>query len=351
MKKIVLIFVVLFSLNSCKTEKFEDIAKDSVKISGLIAHKNKKENAVEIIGRGNKEIILVNPDGTFSKTYKLKNKGFYTLYDGKNKIILYLKGGENIHILYDYKDPNKLLEFKGKGAETNKFIAAKNRFERENDFYNAKKLYALKEEDFKKKITEYKNKITELLADKKIDSTLTKRYTKEYDRIISNMKIGYKQNHITQQAISKGAVSPEFTFENYKGGKTSLKDLKGNYVYIDVWATWCGPCKKQIPYLKKLEEEFRGKPIKFVSISVDDARRNGGSWEKAKEKWRNFVKSNKLGGIQLIADKGWQSDFIKKYGIRGIPRFILLDKEGKIINPNAPRPAQESTKNLLQTLK
>ena len=349
MKKILLLLSVILFIVSCKTEKEEIIPKDSVKISGLIAHK--KENTVEVIGRGNKEIILVNPDGTFSKTFKLKNKGFYTLYDGKNKIYLYLNGGDNLNILYDYQDPQKLLKFKGKGAATNTFLAKKNKFERENNFYNTKKLYALNPQNFKKKIEFYKNKTTELLADIKIDSVIKTRYKKEYDRIISNMEMAYKQNHTSVQTIATGNPSPDFTFENYKGGKTSLKDLRGNYVYIDVWATWCGPCKQQIPFLKKLEEEFKGKPIKFVSISVDDARRNGGSWDKAKEKWRNFVKKNKLGGIQLFADNGWQSDFIKKYGIRGIPRFILIDKEGKILNANAPRPSQESTKNLLRTLK
>jgi len=351
MKRTILIFTIFMGLVSCKEKETEIIPKDFVKISGLIAHKKPSDNAIEIIGNGKKETVLVNPDGTFSKKIKFDKDGFYTLYDGKNKIYLYLNGGDNLNILYDYNNPNELLQFKGKGSETNTFLRDKNKFERENDFYNTKKLYALNKSDFDKRMNFYKQKIDEILANEKIDKTLKGRYQKEYDRILSKMQQGYQGNNLSKDVAVKGKPSPTFDFENYKGGRTSLADLKGNYVYIDVWATWCGPCKQQIPYLKKLEEEFKNKPIKFVSISVDDARRNGGSWDKAKAKWKKFVKDNKLGGIQLFADRGWQSDFIKLYGIRGIPRFILIDKKGNIINPNAPRPSQEITKSILVSLK
>ncbi len=67
----------------------------------------------------------------------------------------------------------------------------------------------------------------------------------------------------------------------------SLSDLKGKYVYIDVWATWCGPCNAEIPHLKKLEEEFEGRNICFVSISCDDSR----------NAWERFVQVKQLGGI------------------------------------------------------
>lgn len=62
--------------------------------------------------------------------------------------------------------------------------------------------------------------------------------------------------------IKKGNKAPDFSdYENYKGGTSSLSDFKGNYVYIDIWATWCKPCIAQIPYLKILEEEYKDKNI------------------------------------------------------------------------------------------
>lgn len=120
-------------------------------------------------------------------------------------------------------------------------------------------------------------------------------------------------------------------YENIDGSKTSLTDLKDKYVYIDVWATWCGPCRKEIPYLQKLEEKYHGKNIAFVSISLDE--------DKDKEKWKKMIADKKMGGIQLFADKNWESDFVKAYRINSIPRFIFIGPSGNVLNANAPRPS------------
>ena len=73
------------------------------------------------------------------------------------------------------------------------------------------------------------------------------------------------QQNIAEEKLKRGNLAPEFlNYENDAGGTSSLKDFKGNYVYIDVWATWCRPCIAQIPYLKKLEEEYKNKNITFV---------------------------------------------------------------------------------------
>ncbi|ESU26535.1 Thiol-disulfide isomerase and thioredoxin [Flavobacterium limnosediminis JC2902] len=133
------------------------------------------------------------------------------------------------------------------------------------------------------------------------------------------------------KTLTPGNVSPKFDYENFKGGKTSLESLKGKYVYIDVWATWCGPCRREIPNLQKVEEQFHGKNIEFVSLSIDA--------KKDYEKWRKFVEDKKLGGIQLFADSDWSSKFVQDYAIEGIPRFILIDPNGNIVSADAPRPS------------
>ncbi len=138
-----------------------------------------------------------------------------------------------------------------------------------------------------------------------------------------------KYNKIKTMAVGK--ASPKFEYENFKGGKTSLESLKGKYVYIDVWATWCGPCRKEIPSLQSLEEKYHGKNIEFVSISIDT--------KKDYEKWKKFVEEKQLGGIQLFADNDWNSKFVTDYAIEGIPRFILVDPNGNITSADAPRPS------------
>lgn len=114
------------------------------------------------------------------------------------------------------------------------------------------------------------------------------------------------------------------------GKKVSLSDFKEKYVYIDIWATWCGPCQREIPHLQKLEEKYHGKDIYFVSISCD----------KNRKVWENRVRAG-LKGIQLHFVNG--DTFMNDYMIKGIPRFILLDKEGKIISVDMSRPSDPKT--------
>ncbi len=146
----------------------------------------------------------------------------------------------------------------------------------------------------------------------------------------------YTQNYNKIKALSKGNPLPSFEYKNYEGATTSLADLKGKLIYIDIWATWCVPCKSQIPYLGKLEERFQNQNIEFVSISIDNP--------KDEDKWIAMIEDNQMGGIQLIADKAWKSSIVNDYLIRGIPRFILLDEKGNIIDANSSRPMVYNSK-------
>lgn len=144
-------------------------------------------------------------------------------------------------------------------------------------------------------------------------------------------------------ALQPGKPSPTFDYENQKGGKTSLENLKGKYIYIDLWATWCGPCREEIPFLQKVEEQYKGKNIEFVSISIDAI--------KDQPKWSKFVVEKQLGGIQLLAENEWESKFIKDYGVEGVPTFILLDPNGNIITARAPKPSDSKLIDLFNSLK
>lgn len=142
--------------------------------------------------------------------------------------------------------------------------------------------------------------------------------------------------------ISSNATAPNFTYADVDGKNVSLTDLRGKYVYIDVWATWCEPCKAEIPHLTELESDYHGKKIQFISLSVDKPT--------DRKKWNNFVKMNKLKGIQVMADKAFDSEFIQKFNINSIPRFILISPEGKILDGNAKRPSNKALKTQLDSL-
>ncbi|UKJ08585.1 TlpA family protein disulfide reductase [Solitalea lacus] len=144
------------------------------------------------------------------------------------------------------------------------------------------------------------------------------------------------------QKYKPGTVAINFTGWDASGKEISLSDFKGKIVLVDVWATWCGPCNKEIPYLKKVEEEFHGKDVVFIGVSVDE--------QKDKEKWKKFLVDNQMEGVQLFAGGWHQSTIAKAYGINGIPRFMLFDRNGNIINVDAPRPSDPKLKATLLDL-
>jgi thiol-disulfide isomerase/thioredoxin len=178
-------------------------------------------------------------------------------------------------------------------------------------------------------------------------SLKNKNYKTDYPRILEMLTADQLKEKLTAKFVGIQNTKPEmpapnFNYENHKGGTTSLKDLKGKILYVEVWATWCGPCIKEMPALTQLIKDFKGQDIEFISISIDS--------ENDYEKWRKMVPEKNVGGIQLLADKGLKSDFMQAFSIGLIPRSILLDKKGKIITHKAPRPSATNTKSYLDNL-
>ena len=138
---------------------------------------------------------------------------------------------------------------------------------------------------------------------------------------------------------SDGKPSPDFKGVDVNGKEYTLADFRGKYVYIDVWATWCGSCRQEIPYLKKLDEDYKDAQIVFLSLSVD----------QDKAKWEKMVKEQSMSGVQLHI--GQNSSFQQAYKIEGIPHFILLDREGRIIDKKMSRPSMdEVTRERIENL-
>ena len=130
--------------------------------------------------------------------------------------------------------------------------------------------------------------------------------------------------------IRNGIEAPDFEMVDTAGHKVRLSDFRGKMVYIDVWATWCAPCKAEIPHVATLHKQFMNDDrIEFISISVDT---------KAKG-WEKMVAKDQSAWKQFIVEGGTDSYFYKKYAIEFIPRFMLIDKNGKIVEISYMKPS------------
>ncbi len=157
------------------------------------------------------------------------------------------------------------------------------------------------------------------------------KYLATFNKINTNAKNGAKLNADFDKwrQLAKGKPAPNFNYATVTEDTLSMDDFIGKYVYIDVWATWCGPCLQELPHLEKLQEEFKDKNVTFMSISIDNTP----------EPWKKMVEEKEMKGVQLYADGAWKSTLVKDYMINGIPRFILVDRAGKLISASTERPS------------
>ena len=334
MKRFFFITLLALSLFSCKKEI------TYVKLSGKILNPNSKELNLHNPEDGKVlKTFTVNDDGTFSDTISLP-KGKYFMKDAKEYFMLFLTPGTDLTISYDAENMDNTLKYEGTGSEVNNYIIGK-LLEINKLADDTEALFALNDADFKQKLTEISQQFSsKAQALPNADPEFFKSDSTDTEGFINYLKESYLENIEFQKMV--GNPSPVFeNYENFNGGTTSLKDLKGKYVYIDVWATWCNPCKAEIPALKELETAY-GEKMHFVSISVDK--------EKTYEDWKKMVAEKELKGVQLHATENWDSAFMKAYAVNSIPRFILLDPSGNVVKPNAPRPSNPKTKELIESL-
>jgi thiol-disulfide isomerase/thioredoxin len=144
-----------------------------------------------------------------------------------------------------------------------------------------------------------------------------------------------------RKRLAPGQPAPDFTFTTTDGKKMRLSDLKGNVVLLDLWASWCGPCIGEIPHAKKLEEHFKGKPVTFLAVSIDE---NELPWKAAMKKY-------KLTGMHTRVHGGWKAEPMKLYSVSGVPAYFLIDRAGNLANESEPRPSNgDATVKMIEAL-
>ena len=162
-----------------------------------------------------------------------------------------------------------------------------------------------------------------------------------YDYLALSQNRDYK-NYLTQKVsfektLAKGSPAKPFTLKDLEGKEVSLKDFRGKVVYLDFWASWCGPCIFDMKYSEQVKEHFKGKDVVFIQISIDK-----------EDEWREAVKMYDVKGINLRSDEN--GNVTKNYGVMGIPSYFLIDKNGNFAVSQVTDPSDEDGKTLIKQI-
>lgn len=157
----------------------------------------------------------------------------------------------------------------------------------------------------------------------------------------ANKEVVKKQYELVLNLLP-GNPAPDFTFAGLDGDLVSLSDFAGKVVYLDFWASWCGPCIREIPFAKELKERMKEQEnLVFLYVSVDDKE----------EAWRNAIENHGMEGVHIHAG-GWDNLATKAYNVSGIPTYYVIGRDGNIFDNRPPRPSNEKIDDvLLEALK
>ncbi|HON55172.1 MAG TPA: TlpA disulfide reductase family protein [Bacteroidales bacterium] len=271
---------------------------------------------------GEDEDISVDFRGRDTARIKIKNPPFHFINGGpKNEVINHLN-------FINYRNYQGMIAV-SKITYGSQFLndSVKNA--------TTKQLYDFLNEDRRSRIRYvaemYSDRTSVVAALKHLDSQKDSELIKSVSNILFSKYPDYpplveyfndiKENELNAARMEIGAYAPQFKYPDVNGKFYGPSDFKGKVLLIDFWASWCGPCRAEIPNLKKVYEKYDRKDVEFLSVSID----------KGKEEWIKALSQEKMPWIQVLAPKSG-SEVSKLYQFSGIPFLVVLDKEGRIVS-------------------
>ena len=365
--------ITLFLLNSCG-QKNQEIRYN---VAGTIKSATGEKLLLQEIPYGGKPIITLDStslkeDGKYSFDFIAKEEGIYRIATEKDLEILFINDVENIQINADANDYNS---YQIKGSKTSEGLLKFLKEYRQKDssifatLYNLDALQNQKGKDstifwLQKQKTDKISQLNQFI-EKTVTTETNPAFlyyalglsirSMEANQVLAMAKLAAEktkasplidfvttlssqvQANTNASPIEVGQMAPEIALQDMDGKIITLSSLKGKFVLVDFWASWCGPCRGENPNVVANFEKYKNKNFTVLGVSLDDDKAN----------WIEAIESDKLNWQHISDLKKWESIVVGAYQIEGIPFNVLLDPTGKIIAKDLRGP---DLGNTLETL-